>query len=113
MVNDEKSCELSIDIGVPEGSVLGPLLFLIYINDLPIVSELVTKLFADDTCLIFSAKSLNSLQTAINCEIQKIEKWLTMNKLSLNYSKTKYMLIHKKGPLVPLICTLTTKKSNR
>ena len=62
IVNGGKSCSLSIDIGVPQGSVLGPLLFLIYINDLPLVSNLVTKLFADDTCLIFSSKSLNSLQ---------------------------------------------------
>ena len=63
---------------------------------MPIVSELVTKLFADDTCLVFSAKSLNSLQIAINLEMKKIEKWLTMNKFSLNYSKRKFMLIHKK-----------------
>ena len=96
MVNGKKSSQFSIDIGVPQGSILGPLLFLIYINDLPLVSDLITKLFADDTCLVFSSKDLNLLQIKINSEILKIENWLHSNKLSLNHQKTKFMLIHSK-----------------
>ena len=65
-VNGINSNELEIDIGVPEGSVLGPLLFLLYINDLPFASFLLTKLYADDTCFLFSATSLGELQTVVN-----------------------------------------------
>ena len=91
-----KSEELSIKIGVLQGSVLGPLLFLLYINDLPYASSLVTKLFADDTCLIFSAKTIDELEISINREMGKIHDWMVSNKLSINYSKTKYMLYHRK-----------------
>ena len=76
--------------------LFGTFAFLIYINDLPLVSNLITKLFADDTCLIFSSKSLNSLQVMINSEMSKIETWLHSNKLSLNHKKTKFMLVHSK-----------------
>ena len=85
-----------IEIGVPQGSILGPLLFLLYINDLPLVSNLITKLFADDTCLIFSSETLSSLQAIVNSEIAKIDKWMHSNKLSLNHSKTKFILVHSK-----------------
>ena len=104
LVNGCMSQELNIDIGVPQGSVLGPLLFLLYINDLPLVSNVVTKMFADDTCLIFSASDLGELQIIINREIKKIDDWMASNKLTLNYSKTKYMLVHRKNqnPLLSL-----------
>ena len=95
IVNGSKSTELSVEIGIPQGSVLGPLLFLLYINDLPGASLLLTKLFADDTCLIFSAATVDQLQISINLEMNKIHKWMVSNKLSINYSKTKYMLFHR------------------
>jgi hypothetical protein len=94
-VNGARSHELPIEIGVPQGSVLGPLLFLLYINDLPCASLLLTKLFADDTCLIFSANTIDQLEISINREMMKIHKWMVSNKLSINYSKTKYMLFHR------------------
>ena len=84
-INDCMSNTLLIYVGVPQCSVLGPLLFLIYINDLPLASNLLTKLFADDTCLAFSAANISDLQITINLELKKIQNWLTGNKLSLNY----------------------------
>ena len=88
---------ICIELGVPQGSNLGPLLFLIYINDLPGASSLITKMFADDTCLLFSASSLSELQQIANIELSKIANWLTSNKLTLNHTKTKFMIISKNG----------------
>ena len=84
---------LPINCGVPQGSNLGPLLFLIYVNDLPGVSNLITKLFADDTCLFLTADSVSELQFIANNELKRIEYWMASNKLTINYSKTKYMII--------------------
>ena len=93
--NDILSDLISIEMGVPQGSNLGPLLFLLYINDLPEASSLVTKLFADDTCLLFSANSIRDLQNIANLEISKIEHWMASNKLTLNHTKSKFMVIEK------------------
>jgi hypothetical protein len=71
--------------GVPQGSILGPLLFLIYINDIYNSSEkLKFYLFADDTNLIYADKNLKSLEIVVNTELSKIHNWLIANKLSLN-----------------------------
>jgi len=93
MIDGVLSDVLSIDLGVPQGSNLGPLLFLIYVNDLPEVSNLITKLFADDTCLFLSANTVDDLQNIVNQELKSIEYWMASNKLTINYSKTKFMLI--------------------
>lgn len=94
---DEHCSELlEIDIGVPQGSVLGPLLFLIYINDLPEATNLSVKLFADDTLLSMGNRELATLQTAMNIELKKVHEWLIANKLTLNTDKSKYMIISKR-----------------
>ena len=78
-----------IEWGVPQGSVLGPLLFLIFINDIPHASDLGTWLFADDTALVTSANSLQLLQTKMNNEVDKIQDWLLANRLSVHYCMSK------------------------
>ena len=84
-----------INCGVPQGSVLGPLLFLIYINDLGLVlNSKKTKLimFADDSNLFAHGKDMNGLQTSVNIALENVRQWLIANRLSLNVSKTHYMI---------------------
>ena len=81
--------------GVPQGSVLGPLLFLIYINDIYNVSyKLEFYLFANDTNLLYADKNLKSLETTMTLELSKVCEWLTANKLSLNIKKTNFVIFH-------------------
>ena len=91
-VQGHYSNKLKTTTWVPQGSCLGPLLFLLYINDLPLASEFDTTLYADDTALMLSDRDLNSLKYKVNNELNKVDFWLRMNKLSLNYSKTNYII---------------------
>ena len=91
-VQGHYSNKLKTTTGVPQGSCLGPLLFLLYIDDLPLASEFDTTLYADDTALLLSDRDLNSLKYKVNNELNKVDFWLRMNKLSLNYSKTNYII---------------------
>ena len=81
--------------GVPQGSVLGPLLFLVYVNDIYMASDKLTfYLFADDTNLLYADKNPKSLETIVNCELFKVVDWLIANQLSLNIKKTNYIIFH-------------------
>ena len=94
VVRDAESDMTRIECGVPQGSVLGPLLFLIYINDLPYCTNMGTWLFADDTALTKSSRDLTALKEMLNYEASKVQDWLIANRLSIHYKdKTKYMLI--------------------
>ena len=93
IVNDELSHTLAILCGVPQGSTLGPLLFLLYINDLAKASNFAVSLFADDTCLIISHVNLRSLERICNNELIHIHNWFLANRLTANLTKaSKYML---------------------
>ena len=87
------SCVLSVICGVPQGSVLGPLLFILYINDIVNCSDFEDCLFADDAGLLIAADSVKELKKKIKEEVKLLHEWLIINKLTLNLSKTKYMLL--------------------
>ena len=94
-VNGATSDHATITCGVPQGSVIGPLLFLLYINDLPNVSKLLSfYLFADDTNIYFRSHDLCSLQKIMNMELKKVKKWLDANQLALNIDKTNFVIFH-------------------
>ena len=104
---------LDIKTGVPQGSILGPLLFLIYMNDIPNCSKLFKFiLYADDTSLLNSIQISMSVEFKeavdnINIELSKISDWLSVNKLSLNIKKTKFMVFHHRNKKIPSSLNLT------
>ena len=86
----------SIKCGVPQRSILGPLLFIIYMNDICNVSEvLYTIMYADDTSVIMSGNYLKSLIQSVNSELCLLNTWLKANKLALNVNKTYYLVFHR------------------
>ena len=115
-VNGHTSEYLNISCEVPQGSVLGPLLFLIYINDFPNVSKhLRFYLAADDTNIYFEAKGLETLQKVINRELRHVKKWLDANKLALNIEKTKFSVFNSPAEKLtePIIAKFGCKKLTR
>ena len=96
-VNSVSSKIEGIDVGVPKGSCLGPLLFLIYINDLPqAVQNSAVSMDAEDTSLCYQFSDINVLNEAINNDLKQLDTWLQSNKLSLNVAKTNSMLVSTK-----------------
>ena len=96
IVNGIKSESENIICGVPQGSTLGPLLFLIYINDMHLSCNLNLNLFADDSYFSCSSSSPKTLESRINKEMDKVLTWLNVNKLTINLDKTSYMIVTNK-----------------
>ena len=102
IVNDTASDKIEVTHGVPQGSVLGPLLFLLYINELnEAISHSIIHHSADDTNILFSHKCLKKIDKYINHDLSQIVQWLRGNIISLNASKTEIILF------LPKIKTIT------
>ena len=108
-VNNITSNHLPICCGVPQGSILGPLLFVIYINDLSMISCVIELiLFADDTNLFLHGISLSSLELRLNRELENLSTWFKVNMLSLNPKKTNYMIFTQKTNVTDTLMNIKT-----
>ena len=97
-INGFESSKLNIACGVPQGSTLGPLLFLIYLNDLRFcLNKSSSNHFADDTCLIYASKNVKTLETDLNTDLKATSEWLKANRLSLNIKKSQLIIFHSKS----------------
>ena len=99
-INGTLSDPLDIDISVIQGSILGPILFLCYINDFWSITSLFSVLFADDTTGLGKGKNLRDLTMYVNNELQKIANWFRANKMALNVAKTKFMVFRTRGKII-------------
>ena len=97
VVYDSKQSKTQIvKCGVPQGSILGPLLFIIYINNICNASELLFSiLYADDTSVQISGNDITYLFSSMNAELELLSRWLKSNKLSLNAQNTFYLVYHR------------------
>ena len=111
-IRGKDSYPLSITCGVPQGSVLGPLLLLLFINDLQNASKhLKFYLFADDTNLYYDSETLDDVIKKVNKGLKHVKRWLDSNRLLLNISKTNYIIFHSSASSVPTdICIKICKK---
>jgi hypothetical protein len=96
-INGNLSSEQDLDISVIQGSTLGPILFLCYINDFFSATSLFSVLFADDTTCLSMGKKLNDLLIYVSSELQKIAVWFRANKMAVNTSKTKFIVFRTQG----------------
>jgi len=112
-INNEVSEINRITCEVPQGSTLGPLLFNIYINDLLLATKFQTRLFADDANITASHHQINKLENMINNELNHISNWMKINKLTINYKKTEYIIATNKKSKPTLNLKIDENKINQ
>ena len=115
MLNGFCSLSNKIKCGVPQGSILGPLLFLSYINDVYNATEIGEYILFADTNLFYSHDNVSSLMSLINFELSTLSKWFQANKLSVNISKTNYIIFkpRQKKQIYDFNLKINNKKINR
>ena len=99
IVNGIESSKCKLVCGVPQGSILGPLLFLCYMNDMPNSIKIPLFQYADDSALLYSSKNLSDIETVLTCNINECYDWLVDNKLSMHPGKTELILFGSKSKL--------------
>ena len=110
-IGEYKSASSLITCGVPQGSILGPKLFILYINDICKVSNILNfVVFADDTNIFCAGENLQQLLEVVSVELGKLKLWFDLNKLSLNLKKTKFMIFGNKN--IPLNTLVELKINN-
>ena len=93
-MNGVRSEYAAVECGIPQGSVLGPLLFSIYINDLGnVIKKSKLSLYADDTCMYYSSKNVSEIKTVMEDDLREVSRWLASNKLKLNLAKCEFLLV--------------------
>ena len=97
MIQRRLSSPQSITAGVPQGSILGPLLSILFVNDLPLdVSKSHVKIYADDTTQVAFGRTVKEVETILTHELRLLSRWADENKMVLNHSKTKSMIVCSK-----------------
>ena len=116
-IGEHLSTKLISPCGVPQGSVLGPLLFLLYINDIHLSSDkLKFYLFADDTNMLYADKNLKAIEQTVNVELNNVYDWLTTKRLTLNTKKSNFLIFRprqKKMHFSPQISILDCETNQR
>ena len=115
-VGHHVSDKAAVGCGVPQGSILGPLLFLLYVIDIHRCSnKLRFYLFADDTNILYANKNLRDLETIVNIELQNVYNWLTASKLTLNIKKSNFVIFRpyqNRLAFQPKLCMFDNEKNS-